>query len=68
MKHINSYYSGANRSAYLYNTLHYYGLYDFVLSYLSGGSFPDKQAWKSIVVERVYNVETEQWEHGLVMN
>ena len=54
-------------TADLFGVLYNYGLYDFVLSYLAGGSFPDKQAWKGIVVERVYNVETEQWKQGLVM-
>ena len=47
----------------LFGVLYNYGLY----AYLAGGSFPDKQAWKGIVVERVYNVETEQWKQGLVM-
>ena len=54
-------------TADLFVVLYNYGLYDFVLSYLAGGSFLINRLWKSIVVERVYIVETEQWKQGLVM-
>jgi endonuclease/exonuclease/phosphatase family metal-dependent hydrolase len=53
-------------TADLINVSKNYGLYSYVLSYLSGGSFPDKRVWRNIVSESVCNAETEQWNQGLV--
>ena len=57
--------TGKSITMNLYNVLNEYGLIDCVLSYLQGGSFPDKFAWKAIVREKVYQSEELKWKNGL---
>ena len=36
------------------------------MTYLSGGEFPVKRAWTSLVKEHVHAVELEKWTNGLI--
>jgi len=43
-----------------------YNLYAYLLNYLKGRQFPDKQAWKHIVKENISKVEEAKWRIGLI--
>jgi exonuclease III len=50
----------------LVQTMHKYSMFKYLMTYLSGGEFPVKRAWKSLVKEHVYVVELEKWTSGLI--
>lgn len=43
-----------------------YNVLNYLLSYVRGGTFPHKNAWKSIVNDHVYIVEETKWKTNLI--
>jgi hypothetical protein len=43
-----------------------YNLLNYLLSYIRGGTFPHKNAWKSIINDQVYIVEETKWKNNLI--
>ena len=46
--------------------IHKYNMSPYLFTYLSGGEFPTKRAWKALVKEHIHNVEYEKWTTMLI--
>jgi hypothetical protein len=49
----------------LYNVTNKYGLSQYLICYLQGGTFPERYAWKCIVKEQIHVSEERKWKRGL---
>ncbi len=50
----------------LLNIANQYNLWNVIWSYLAGGKFPEKRAWKCIVKEKVHQCQEDVWKTGLL--
>ena len=55
-----------NITSDLGRVIHKYNMSPYLFTYLSGGEFPTKRAWKALVKEHIHNVEYDKWTTMLI--